>query len=98
MSIAALPDWKLKLGIVLFLVGQLFSVVHASEHGSGTHEHDGIICLATLNDVQDGLIHSAAPGATFPATSCSKLARDSGQTLLKRLRAIRPPPTGPPFI
>jgi len=75
--------WKLKLGIILFLVGQLFSIVHASEHGSETHEHDGALCLATLNEEQGELACEVNPAKAFLIVSGLNLAENTRQALSK---------------
>ena len=91
-------NWVLRLGLVLLLAGQVFSVAHASEHGPIPHEHDGIACIAILTDEQDGLVPTAnLTASVFIAlvTSVHQAAKDAP---LKRLRSILPPPTGPPSI
>lgn len=98
MSTTIQRNWKFKLGILFFLVGQLFSIAHASEHGPDTHEHNGVVCLAILSDEQDALVPSADQIKLFFVASGSRATDTIRQAPLKHLRAIRPPPTGPPLI
>ena len=98
MHRALLHKWKFTLGVILFLTGQAFSLAHAAEFSSLPHDHDGVTCVAILNDEQDGLIPAAAcvlPTGNYFAAS--KLTTPSASPLL-RLRAFRPPATGPPSI
>lgn len=91
-------DRILKLGIALFLVGQLFSVAHASEFGPAPHEHNGVACIAILGDEQDALIPTSSlvePIFVFFPTAITRTAREGHLDLI---RAIRPPPTGPPAV
>ena len=91
-------NWILKLGVVLFLAGQTISVVHAGEHGSHPHEHNGVACIAILTDAQEGLVPTANLIAPMFVAAASAAIPSARQAPLKRLRPIRPPPTGPPSI
>ncbi len=54
----------LKFALVLFLMGQAFSALHASEFGHAPHEHDGVQCTAIIsNDEQEGLLTFASLAA-----------------------------------
>ena len=59
MSLITRHNWVLRLGLVLLLAGQVFSVAHASEFGRAPHEHDGVLCVAILTDEQEGLVPTA---------------------------------------
>ncbi|MYF01239.1 MAG: hypothetical protein F4234_13930 [Gammaproteobacteria bacterium] len=98
MSLIAQHNWILKLGVVLFLAGQTISVVHASEFGSLPHEHNGVACIAILADDQEGLVSAANLTAPMFVAAVSAATQSARQAPLKRLRPIRPPPTGPPSI
>ena len=98
MRLNAKHNWKLKLGILLFLIGQAFSLAHASEHGSAPHAHDGVACVGVLTDEHDLLIPRAGLAAPAVNAIASK-AIATGRTLFpKRARALQPPATGPPSI
>lgn len=98
MSSIARHNWILKLGVVLFLAGQTISVAHASEFGSLPHEHNGVACIAILADEQEGLVPAANLTAPIFVAAASAATQSARQAPLKRLRLIRPPPTGPPSI
>ena len=87
-----------KLAIVLFLAGQVFSVAHASEHGTEPHAHNGVVCLAVLTDEQDGLVPSANLTASTFLAWVPAAPLSTPQAPLERQHSIRPPPTGPPSI
>lgn len=91
-------NWILKLGVVLFLAGQTISIAHASEFGSLPHEHNDVACIAVLTDVQEGLVPTANLTAPMFVAAASAATQSARQAPLKRLRLIRPPPTGPPSI
>ena len=98
MSRAFQNNWKLHLGIILFLAGQVFSIAHASEFGSDSHEHNGVVCVAILNDEPEALV-SAKPATTPTFKNGASNARPALQpAYFQHLRAIRPPATGPPSI
>lgn len=90
-------NWNFKPGITLLLVGLLFSIAHAAEHGSGAHEHEGVVCLVILNDEQDALIPQANLIA-LSATLVSDKAIATRQVSPAFQGVIRPPSTGPPSI
>jgi hypothetical protein len=90
--------WKVKLGIALLLAGQLFSIAHAAEFGTIPHEHNGVVCLAALNNEQDEFLppYELAP----PSFNSQTIAENSPHRFdpAKRSSAILPPATGPPSI
>jgi len=97
----------LKLGLALFLTGQVFSVAHASEFGHAPHEHNGVQCAAIVNnnnddddngDEQEGLGASASPIASHWTVLLIALLHTTSQAPQPRMRALRPPATGPPSI
>ena len=98
MSLVPLYNWKRKLGILLFLFGQVVSVAHASEFGTAPHEHDGVECVAILTDDHDGLIPATALIAPALMAQAIGLAATTSQVPPALPRAIRPPATGPPSI
>jgi len=98
MHLNAKHSWKLTLGILLLLIGQAFSLAHASEHGSVPHDHDGVACVGVLNDEHDLLASSATPAAPAVNATASKAIPAGRILLLKRARALQPPATGPPSI
>lgn len=98
MSPARKHSSKLTLGVILFLVGQLFSLAHASEFGSDPHEHNGVACVAILTDEHDGLTPATnlnAVGFNLRTFTPSPIL---GLPPLVQPRATRPPATGPPSI
>jgi len=103
MSLSALHknpkhSWKLKLGVVLFLVGQVFSFAHASEYGSAAHEHIGVACVAVLNDEHDVLATKAQLAAPAFFSSACRVLSTHRVLPTERLRTLQPPATGPPSI
>ena len=89
---------KLSLGLLLFLVGQLFSIAHAAEHGTDAHEHNGVVCVVAVSDDATGLLPEASLAVeSFPRVSSllpvlAAPVHGAAQALLL------PPPTGPPSI
>ena len=98
MRLNAKHNWKLKLGILLFLIGQAFSLAHASEYGSTPHDHDGVACVGVLTDEHDLLVPSAKLAVPAVNATASKAIPTGRTLLLKRQRAFQPPATGPPSI
>ncbi len=88
----------LKLGMALFLTGQVVAVAHAAEHGPDPHEHGGIVCSAILNDEQEGIVPIACLTASPVIASVFDGPRSARQAPPERPRSVRPPPTGPPSI
>ena len=89
-------SWSSRLGLALLLLSQLVATAHASEFGSTRHEHDGVVCLAILNDEQDELVPAtdlAAPVFNTRAASVCAIMRPA---LTEYPRSIWPPATGPP--
>ncbi len=87
-----------KFAIILFLIGQAFSVAHAGEFGSHPHDHNGIHCYAILNDEQEGFgatTHSAEPAFLACVVAVPESAR---QAPAKPANSVLPPSTGPPSI
>jgi len=83
---------------VLFLFGQIFAVAHAAEFGTDTHEHDGVVCLAIINDEYAGLELATAQDLPVIAATRSEFVVIADQSFRDNTRSIRPPPTGPPSI
>jgi len=85
-----------RLGTVLFLLGQLLSIAHALEHGHGAHEHEGQSCIAALLD------EGSFSTALIPDTSGSIVVRPECAipTSIDPKKRVwsRPPSTGPPSI
>ena len=98
MSLITQHNWIPRLGIVLFLAGQAHSIAHATEFGPGPHEHDGVVCLAILNDEQEDLVAAANVATSMFMAVVSATFQSTKQALPKRQRSIRPPPTGPPLV
>lgn len=98
MSPITQHHWIPRLGIALFLIGQAFSVAHASEFGTDHHEHNGVACFAILNDEQEGLVPAANLTASTFIAWISAAPQSARPAPLKRQHSIRPPPTGPPSI
>jgi len=98
MHLTAKHSWKLKLAIALFLIGQSFSIAHATEHGSGIHDHDGVACIGILSDEND--LQVPGPGLSAPVRYATRSIADP----IRRTRcvdastALKPPATGPPSI
>lgn len=98
MSRTTENSWNVKLGIVVFLAAQLFSVAHATEFGAAPHEHDGFVCLASLSEGQDDLVVATQLAAPQSVEQSALIIRLVEQEVAIRLRSVRPPSTGPPSI
>ena len=98
MSLITRHNWVLRLGLVLLLAGQVFSVAHASEFGRTPHEHDGVACIAILTDEPEGLVPTANLTASEFIALVADVPRPAIEAPPKCLRSIRPPATGPPSI
>ena len=96
MSLITRHNWVLRLGLVLLLAGQVFSVAHASEFGRAPHEHDGVLCVAVLTDEPEGLVPTANLTASEFIALVADVPRPAREAPPKCLRSIRPPATGPP--
>jgi hypothetical protein len=90
--------WRLKLGILLFLAGQLFSAAHALEFGPTPHEHDGVLCLAIHSFELDDLVPAADPTAPAFGPSVALILETASPAGLLRPRGLLPPATGPPSL
>ena len=98
MRLNAKHNWKLKLGILLFLIGQAVSFAHASEHGSIPHDHDGVACIGILSDENDLLVLNT--GLSAPVVYAIAANTDPVRRVLNLAcpYAFQPPATGPPSI
>ena len=98
MHLGRKHKWKLTFAIGLFLIGQAFSIAHAAEHGSGSHDHNGVACAGVLTDDQDCLTPTKGLDTPLFFSSTSSTLHCQTAQPLQRLRALRPPATGPPSI
>jgi len=73
-------------------------MAHAIEFGLHEHEHDGVTCVALLNDDSDPVAivdQLTAFDGYFPAGTAVPV--QTNPVLFGVRRAIRPPATGPPL-
>lgn len=82
--------------IAVLLIAQLGGVVHAADHGPGTHDHDGVACI--LGTAHDDDTDSAPPPSGIALTRNDEsvvpcLAVDGVRTAPG---VLVPPATGPP--
>jgi len=85
----------------LFLLLQGANLSHAASHGQGPHEHDGIICVLSLQDEADLVM--PAPQVTVLGPAEDNTARVEYETAFmsapaKHYRGREPPPRGPPSL
>lgn len=98
MSRASQHRWNLRLGALLFLVGQCISAAHASEFGTVPHEHAGYSCLAVLLDDPEDPAPAAALQTPALKTSVRIPVQIARSAPIGSVQAVRPPATGPPSI
>ena len=96
ISLPNIKKSRTVLALTLFLIGQCFAIAHAAEHGLGPHTHNGIACLANLNNEDDGPLPSTQLVILSLVINESERFPLSDQVLHTKNLAILPPPTGPP--
>ena len=72
------------------------NALHAAEHGTGEHDHEGVPCLVGAVNEDDVL---AIPHATALVPPIVRSAGSSAATLVSspsRIAVLFPPATGPP--
>gem|GEM_PF-2325727 len=84
--------------IALFLIGQAFVTAHAIEHGNQPHEHNGIQCLAALNDGPKDLLPANEWVAPYLFLDESESLSFLNAAPVVSHFALKPPATGPPSI
>ncbi len=86
----------LRLGAALFLLSQVVVTVLTIEHAFEPELHECEVCLAALNDEQDGLTHEIAPSTRLFSAKDARRAVVLTPALVQYSFELRPPPTGPP--
>jgi len=87
-------NWKLALGIFLFLASQLMASAHALEFGAAPHEHNGYACVALSVDDHAGVVKIDA--ALITKVIHNTVASTTRPPVVGRCAAL-PPATGPPL-
>ncbi|XOV82889.1 MAG: hypothetical protein ACFHXK_18780 [bacterium] len=97
-SLRAMYKPKTVFALALFLIGQAFASAHAIEFGNQPHEHDGVVCVAILNDELDDLLatNQLVTDSCEPDQAAAFCLPP--QNLFSRNFATKPPATGPPSI
>ncbi len=85
----------------LFLLLQGANLSHAASHGQAPHEHDGVLCVLSLQNEIEAVI--PAPQITFVLPALTDAPRTEFETdyisaPVKHYRGREPPPRGPPSI
>lgn len=83
----------------LFLLLQGVSLSHAASYGSEPHEHDGVICVVSLQDEAQAIVPPPVEMPEAPALQSRidapyEVYFDSAPT--RHYRGREPPPRGPP--
>lgn len=99
MSFARTYRYLAILVTMLFLLLQGASLSHAANHGQGPHEHDGVICVLSLQNESGALI--PAPQVTYTLPALTDAPHVDYQTNyvsapIRHYRGREPPPRGPP--
>ena len=83
----------------LLLLLQGASLSHAASHGQNTHEHDGVICVLSVQNEVDAVI--PAPDVTYTPAALIDTPRLEFETDYislpsRHYRGREPPPRAPP--
>ena len=83
----------------LFLMLQGTSLSHAASHGSGPHDHDGELCVLSLQNETQAIVPAPTAAPELPALQSSTVVAFETNFIDAPTRLYRgrePPPRGPP--
>lgn len=84
-------------GLLLLLLGANLS--HAANHSAAPHEHDGVLCVLSLQDETIAVIPAPTEKPVAPAlsdTPTPSFHTHFTNTPKRSYRGREPPPRGPP--
>jgi len=89
---------KASIAVVLLLViGQLHTALHAAEFGAELHHHDGAVCVFTLPDEEhDAVVPQQAQEPALNWVALNHQHPKPHHFVVPAL-ALRPPANGPPI-
>ena len=83
----------------LFLLLQGTSLSHAASYGSGPHEHDGELCVVSVQNETQAIVPAPTAAPELPALQSSPTVIfevDFIHAPTRLYRGREPPPRGPP--